>query len=274
MSTIPSVDLGGDVTIPQLGLGVFQMPADETERVVPSAFEAGYRHIDTAAIYGNEEGVGRAIAASGPRARRGVRHHQAVERRPGTRRGAGARSTASLGGWAWTTSTLPDPLAGAEHDRYLETWEALLELQQEGRARAIGVSNFQVAHLERLIDETGVCRRSTRSSCTRACSRRELRALPRRARIATEAWSPLAQGATFADRSLAEIAEAHGKKPGAGDPALAHAARQRRDPEVGHAGADRGEHRLFDFELSDDDLARIAALDGGERTGFDPDTFG
>jgi diketogulonate reductase-like aldo/keto reductase len=275
MSTIPSVDLGGDVTIPQLGLGVFQTPAEETERVVLTAFEAGYRHVDTAAIYRNEAGVGRAVASSGL-ARDEVfvttklwNDNQGRDRAPG----ALAASLERLGLDYVDLYLIHWPAPG--NDKYLETWEVLLELQQEGLARAVGVSNFQVPHLERIIEATGVSPAINQIELHPWLQQSELRAFGDEQRIVTEAWSPLAKGGDrLADPVLKEIAEAYDKSVAQvilrwhvqlGNVVIPKSV----TPERIAANID-----VFDFTLSDDDLARIAGLDEGDRTGFDPDTFG
>jgi 2,5-diketo-D-gluconate reductase A len=275
MSTIPSVDLGGDVTIPQLGLGVFQTPADETERVVSNAFEAGYRHVDTAAIYRNEEGVGRAVAGSGL-GRDEVfvttklwNDGHGRDRAPG----ALAASLERLGLDYVDLYLIHWPAPG--NDKYLETWEALLELQQEGLARAVGVSNFQVPHLERIIEATGVSPAINQIELHPWLQQSELRSFGSEHRIATEAWSPLAKGGErLSDPVLTEIAAAYDKSVAQvilrwhvqlGNVVIPKSV----TPERIAANID-----VFDFALSDDDLARIAALDEGDRTGFDPDTFG
>jgi 2,5-diketo-D-gluconate reductase A len=275
MSTIPSVDLGGDVTIPQIGLGVFQTPADETERVVLQAFEAGYRHIDTARIYRNEEGVGRAVAASGlPRDEVFVttklwNDDHGRDRAPG----ALARSLERLGLEHVDLYLIHWP--APKNDKYVETWEALLELQQEGLARAVGVSNFQPAHLERIIEATGVSPAINPIELHPWLQQPALRAFHADARIVTEAWSPLAKGGErLADPTLVEIAKAY-------DKTVAQVI-LRWHVQIGNVVIPKSvtperiaqNIDVLDFALSDEDLARIAALDAGDRTGFDPDTFG
>ena len=217
-----------------------------------------------------------AIRASGIAARRALRHHQALERRPGPRAGQAPPSTASLERLGLELRRpLPHPLARpVARTRYVETWKAFIELQEEGLARSIGVSNFQPDHLERLIDETGVAPvdqpdraaplPASRPGCAPSTSDRG---------IVTEAWSPLAQG------EVARRPAAHGDRrrarrhAGPGRAALARAARQRRDPEVGHARAHRAELRPLRLRAD-------AGRDGphrdarpGERVGPDPDTL-
>ena len=275
MSPIPSVDLGGDVTIPQLGFGVFQIPDDDTERAVAQALELGYRHIDTAAIYRNETGVGRALAASGL-ARDEVfvttklwNDAQGRTRAPG----ALADSLSRLG-LDWVDLYLIHWPA-AKQDLYVETWETFLELQQEGLARAIGVSNFQIPHLERIIEATGVSPSINQVELHPWLAQGELRAFHAQAQIATEAWSPLAQGGAFlSDTTLAGIAGAHGKSVAQvilrwhvqlGNVAIPKSATPSRIAENA---------QVFDFELSAGEMDAIAGLDRGERIGPDPDRFG
>jgi 2,5-diketo-D-gluconate reductase A len=275
MSSIPSVDLGADVTIPQLGFGVFQIPDDETERVVLEALEIGYRHIDTAAVYRNEAGVGRAVAASGL-ARDEVFVTTKLWNNAQGRENAPRALADSLGRLGLDHVDLylihwPVPA----RDLYLETWEALLELQQEGLARAVGVSNFQVPHLERIIEATGVSPAINQIELHPWLQQAPLRAFGAEQRITTEAWSPLAQGgARLEDPVLTAIAEAYGKTVAQvilrwqlqlGNvviPKSATPARIRQNAE------------LFDFALGVADMDAIAGLDAGDRIGFDPDTFG
>ncbi|WP_445149796.1 aldo/keto reductase [Baekduia sp. Peel2402] len=275
MSAIPSVDLGGDVTIPQLGFGVFQIPDDDTERAVTQALELGYRHIDTAAIYRNEKGVGRALAASGL-ARDEVfvttklwNDAQGRESAPG----ALADSLSRLGLEYVDLYLIHWP--SAKQGLYVETWEALLELQQEGLSRAVGVSNFQIPHLEAIIEATGVSPSINQVELHPWLAQGELRAFHAQAQIATEAWSPLAQGGSFlSDTTLAGIAGAHGKSVAQvilrwhvqlGNVAIPKSATPSRIAENA---------QVFDFELSAGEMDAIAGLDRGERVGPDPDRFG
>ncbi|HWI73172.1 MAG TPA: aldo/keto reductase [Baekduia sp.] len=274
MTSIPAVGLGADVTIPQLGYGVFQVPDAETEAAVGHAFEAGYRHVDTAAIYGNETGVGRAVASSGlPRDEVFVttklwNNRQGAESTPR----ALAASLERLGLDYVDLYLIHWP--APSQDKYLETWEAFLELQQEGLVRAIGVSNFQPAHLRRIIEATGVSPAINQIELHPWLQQEELRAFGAEHRIATEAWSPLAQGGShLAEPALVEIAGAYGKTVAQvilrwhlqlGNVVIPKSATPARIQE----NVD-----VFDFELSAADMDAIRRLDRGERTGFDPDTF-
>ena len=156
----------------------------------------------------------------------------------------------------------------------METWQAIIEVQEAGLARAIGVSNFQPAHLRRIVDETGVTPAVNQIELHPYFQQAGLRREHADRGIVTEAWSPLAQGAVLDDPVIGEIAEAHGKTPGAGRAALAHPARQRRVPEVGHAERIAGEHRRSSTSTSSAaEMEQIERLDRGERIGADPDTF-
>jgi 2,5-diketo-D-gluconate reductase A len=270
---VPALDLGGDVTIPQLGFGVFQVPADETERAVALALEAGYRHIDTAAIYRNEAGVGKALAASGLARDEVFVTTKLWNDRQGRAPQAFAESLERLGLDHVDLYLIHWPAAGA--DRYVDAWKALLELQESGRTRAIGVSNFQVPHLRRIIAETGVSPSINQIELHPYLQQEELRAFGAEHQIVTEAWSPLAQGGELlADPVITGIAEAAGRTPAQvvlrwhiqlGNVVI---------PKSVTPARIRENLALFDFELSAADLDAIRGLDRGERIGPDPDVFG
>ncbi|MGF1343384.1 aldo/keto reductase [Streptomyces flavovirens] len=273
MPSSPTVTLNNGTTVPQLGFGVFQVPDEETTAAVTSALEAGYRSIDTAAVYGNEAGVGRALAQSGiPRDELFVttklwnddQGHDATL----------AAFDASLDKLGLDHVDLylihwPTPA----RDLYLDTWRALEKLAADGRIRAAGVSNFQPAHLRRLIDASPLLPAVNQIELHPGLQQNELRALHAEHGIVTEAWSPLAQGALLDDEVLVSLAERHGKTPAQvvlrwhlqlGNvviPKSVTPARIRQNIDV------------FDFELSDADMAAIAGLDRGMRTGPDPDTL-
>ncbi|SCE03650.1 Aldo/keto reductase [Streptomyces sp. SolWspMP-sol7th] len=214
MSTFsPAVTLNNGVVMPQLGFGVFQVPDDETTAAVASALEAGYRSVDTAAVYGNERGVGRALASSGvPREELFVttklwNDDQGYD---ATLRAFDA-SLDKLG-LEYTDLYLihwPTPA----RDRYVDSYRALEKLLADGRTRAIGVSNFQPAHLERLVAETGVVPVLNQVELHPGLQQRELRATHAALGIATEAWSPLAQGALLKEDALTTLAERHDRSP-------------------------------------------------------------
>jgi 2,5-diketo-D-gluconate reductase A len=269
---IPMIDLAGDVSIPQFGLGVFQVPPEDTVENVTTAIEAGYRHIDTAKGYGNEAEVGQAVRASGlPREAFFITtklgnddHGDAV----------GALK-ASLGRLEMDHVDLylihwPMPA----QDRYVEAWQGLIEAREQGLVRAIGVSNFQPAHLRRIVDETGVTPAVNQIELHPLLTQPGLRREHADRGIVTEAWSPLAQGAALTEKPVEEIAAEHNRTPAQvvlrwhiqlGNvvfPKSMTPARIEQNIDI------------FDFELSGDEMERIEALDRGERTGPDPDTFG
>jgi 2,5-diketo-D-gluconate reductase A len=268
---IPTVDLAGDVAIPQFGLGVFQVPPEDTFENVTTGIAAGYRHIDTAKAYGNEAEVGQAVRASGlPREEFFITtklwnddHGDAV----------GALKT-SLGKLEMEHVDLylihwPAP----SHDRYVEAWQGLIEAQQAGLVRAIGVSNFQPSHLRRIIDETGVTPAVNQVELHPLLAQPGLRREHADRGIVTEAWSPLAQGAALTEDAVVEIADEHQRTPGQvvlrwhvqlGNVVFPKSVTPRRIEE---------NIDIFDFELSDDEMQRISALDRGERTGPDPDSM-
>ena len=193
--TIPTVQLNDGYDIPQLGYGVFKVPPADTERAVTEALEVGYRHIDTAAIYGNEEGVGAAIAAQRHPARRAVHHDQAVERPPRRRRAARRdrrepRQARSRRRSTCTSSTGRRPRS----DNYLHAWEKLIELRGAGLTRSIGVSNFLVPHLERIVAATGVVPAVDQIELHPAHQQRDVTDWAAAHGVRIEAWGPLGQG--------------------------------------------------------------------------------
>ena len=269
---IPAIELAGGVEIPQFGLGVFQVPPEDTFENVTTAIAAGYRHIDTAKAYGNEAEVGQAVRASGlPREAFFITtklwnddHGDAV----------GALKT-SLGRLELDHVDLylihwPAP----GQDRYVEAWQGLIEAQELGLVRAIGVSNFQPAHLRRIVDETRVTPAVNQVELHPLLTQPGLRREHADRGIVTEAWSPLAQGAALTEAAVTEIAEAHERTPGQ--------VVLRWHVQLGNVvfpksmTPERIEQNIdiWDFELSDDEMERIGALDRGERTGPDPDAFG
>ena len=269
---IPAIELAGGVEIPQFGLGVFQVPPEDTFENVTTAIAAGYRHIDTAKAYGNEAEVGQAVRASGlPREAFFITtklwnddHGDAV----------GALKT-SLGRLELDHVDLylihwPAP----GQNRYVEAWQGLIEAQELGLVRAIGVSNFQPAHLRRIVDETGVTPAVNQVELHPLLTQPGLRREHADRGIVTEAWSPLAQGAALTEAAVTEIAEAHERTPGQ--------VVLRWHVQLGNVvfpksmTPERIEQNIdiWDFELSHDEMERIGALDRGERTGPDPDAFG
>ncbi|GAB1340585.1 aldo/keto reductase [Streptomyces sp. E-15] len=272
-ASVPTVTLHNGVEIPQLGFGVFQVPDTETAAAVSAALEAGYRSIDTAAIYGNESGVGKALAGSGI-ARDDLfvttKLWNADQGYDATLRAFDA-SLERLGLDYVDLYLIHWPTPA--RDLYRESWKAIEKLAADGRIRAAGVSNFQPAHLKRLLDGTGLVPVVNQIELHPGLQQNELRALHADLGIATEAWSPLAQGAVLGDEAITAIAARHAKSPAQvvlrwhlqlGNiviPKSVTPARMRENLDV------------FDFTLSDEEMAAIAALDRGLRTGPDPDTL-
>lgn len=274
MSTsFPTVTLNNGIEIPQLGYGVFQVPDPETAAAVTSALEAGYRSIDTAAIYGNEAGVGQALAASGI-ARDELfvttKLWNADQGYDATLKAFDA-SLAKLGLDFVDLYLIHWPTPA--RDLYRESWRAIEKLAGEGRVRAAGVSNFQPAHLRRLLDGSSLVPAVNQIELHPGLQQRELRALHAELGIATEAWSPLAQGAVLGEPVLTSIAERYGKSPAQvvlrwhlqlGNVVIPKSV----TPARIHENAD-----VFDFALSDEEMTAIAGLDRGLRTGPHPDTL-
>jgi 2,5-diketo-D-gluconate reductase A len=272
-TNVPGITLSDGNVIPQLGFGVFQIPPADTVEATVQAFQAGYRHIDTAAAYGNEAEVGQAVHAAGlqrdevfitTKCFNDDHGHDQAKRALKTSLGQLEMDFVDLYLIHW-----PVP----SKDKYVETWQALIELQQEGLVRSIGVSNFQQPHLERIIAETGVTpvvdQIELHPHFQQEGLRRELADLG----IATEAWSPLAQGGVLDDPAITEISEAHGKT--AGQVVLRWHIQLNNiifpksvTPERITENFD-----IFDFSLTAEEMTAIEALDAGERTGPDPDTF-
>lgn len=271
--TIPSLTLHDSVEIPQLGFGVFQVPPEDTRGVVEQALNAGYRHIDTAGAYRNEKGVGAAIAASG------IAREDLFVTTKLWNSEQGFETTlvafdASLGrlGFEYVDLYLihwPVPSEG----RFVDTWRAFERIHGEGRARTIGVSNFRVEDLERLQAETEVRPTINQIELHPRLQQAKLRAWHAAHGIATEAWSPLAQGELLDDETIVAIAERHGRTPAQailrwhlqlGTVVIPKSVTPERI---------RENIELFDFELSDAEMAEFERLDRGERIGPDPGTF-
>jgi 2,5-diketo-D-gluconate reductase A len=276
-SAIPSLTLNDATTIPQLGFGVFQVPPPETARVVLDAFDAGYRHIDTAQMYGNEKGVGEAIAASGL-ARDEVYLTTKLNNgfhRPDDARRTFEKSLADLGTDFVDLFLIHWPLPTKYDGDFVSTWNTLIEFQADGRARSIGVSNFQVDHLARLAAETAVVPAVNQIEVHPYFGNEQVRAADAAAGILTEAWSPIAQGAVLGDPVITAIAERIGRT--ASQVTLRWHV-ERGDivfPKTLSAERMRENAAIFDFELTPDDAAAITALDRGEagRRGPNPSTF-
>ena len=274
MATVPTITLNNGVEIPQLGFGVYQVKPEETAQAVQTALEVGYRHIDTAEMYGNEKGVGEGIRNSGiPREEVFVTstlnngfhaHDDALKAFDGTLE-ALAFDHVDLFLIHW-------PLPGIDVD-YVETWKAMEEIYRSGRAKAIGVSNFSAHHLRKLHGETDVVPAVNQIEVHPYLAQDELRAFNAQHQIATEAWSPIAQGKVLDDAAILRVAERTGKSPAQ----VTLRWHIQRDDIVFPKSVTRSRiednFAIFDFELSEDDLREINALDRNERTGPDPDTF-
>ena len=213
--SVPSIELNDGTRIPQLGFGVFQIPPDETVEAVATALEAGYRHIDTAEMYGNEREVGEAIRASGL-----DRDEVFVtsklnngSHRPDDARRAFDGTLAELGFDHVDLFLIHWPLPTLYDGDYVSTWKTLEEFKADGRARSIGVSNFQVEHLERLAAETDVVPAVNQIELHPYFLNARSRAYGEEHGIATEAWSPIAQGEVLDDPAIVEIAEQVGRTP-------------------------------------------------------------
>jgi 2,5-diketo-D-gluconate reductase A len=273
----PRIELHDGTSVPQLGLGVFKVPPAETAEVVTAALEAGYRHLDTAQMYGNEAGVGEAIAAAGlPRDELYVTTKlDNGFHRPDDARRAFDDSLDRLGLDRVDLFLIHWPLPTRYGGDFVSTWRTLAELRADGRTTSIGVSNFQPDHLDRIVDETGVVPVINQVECHPFFRNDRVRAANQRHGVVTEAWAPIARGAVGDDETIAGIAEATGRTPAQvvlrwhlqhGHVVFPKTTR----PERMRENAD-----LFDFELTDDQMAAIDGLDRGEdgRTGAHPDTF-
>jgi 2,5-diketo-D-gluconate reductase A len=270
---IPSLTLNNGVEIPQLGFGVFQVPPAQTAAAVTEALDAGYRHIDTAVIYDNEQPVGDALAASGiPREELFVttKVWNSDQGRDTTLRSF-EESLSRLELDYLDLYLIHWPVPG--RDRYVETWRALEELYRDGRIRAIGVSNFQPAHLERLASDAEIVPAVNQIELHPYLQQAEVRAADADRTIVTEAWSPLAQGALLGDPVLAGIAANHGT--GVAQVALAWNLQLGNVVLTKSVTPERIRQNLdaIALRLDDDDLAAITALDRNGRVGPDPDRF-
>lgn len=275
--TIPSLTLNDQTTIPQLGFGVFQVPPDQTQQTVETAFEVGYRHIDTAQMYQNEAGVGAAIKASGiPRDELYVtsKLNNAFHEPDDARREFGA-TLERLGLDRIDLFLIHWPLPTRYGGDFVSTWRTLTEFVADGRAASVGVSNFQPGHLTRIVEETGVVPAVNQIEAHPYFANDAARTASKRHGIAVEAWSPIAQGAVLDDPVIVEIAERHDKTP---SQVTLRWHVERGDivfPKSMHEERMRENFDLFDFSLTDDEVTAISALDRGEdgRTGPHPDTM-
>ena len=274
VNRVPNIKLNNGVEIPQFGFGVFQVDPGETAKVVLDAFEAGYRHIDTAQMYKNEEGVGKAIAESG------LPRDEVFVTTKLNNDGHGTDSAVRELEKSLTRLGLdhvdlylihwPQP----KQDLYVQTWQGFEQALASGLTRSIGVSNFQAAHLDRLAAETQTVPAVNQIELHPTLTQRELREYHNTHGIATEAWSPIGQGESLSEEAVVALAEKYGRTPAqvvlrwhiqVGNIVF---------PKSSNPGRIAENIDIFDFELADDDVATIEALDAGNRRGPNPDTFG
>ncbi|BBZ27216.1 oxidoreductase [Mycolicibacterium madagascariense] len=277
MSQIPTIELTSGNSIPQLGFGVYQIDPDETAGAVKTALDIGYRHIDTAEMYQNEAGVGQGIRDSGidradvfitSKLNNGF--HE-----PDAARKAFDETLSKLGFDYVDLFLIHWPLPTRYGGDFVSTWQTLEEFRRDGRAKSIGVSNFQVHHLERLATQSDTVPAVNQIEVHPYFVNEEVRAYCAEHDIAVEAWSPIAQGKVLDDPVVTQIAEAAGRTPAQvvlrwhiqrGDIVFPKSVTPKRIEE---------NYALFDFELSQHDVDALTALDRGEdgRTGPNPDTF-
>ncbi len=275
--TVPTITLNDRTTIPQLGFGVYQVPPAETASTVAAALEIGYRHIDTAEMYGNEKGVGVALAESGlPRDELYITSKlNNGFHRPDDARRAFDQTLVDLGLDRIDLFLIHWPLPTRYDGDFTSTWRTLTEFVADGRAASVGVSNFQPAHLDRIIEETGIVPAVNQVEVHPFFGNEEVRAANARHGIATEGWSPIAQGAVHGDPVIGEIADRLGRTP-AQVTLRWHV--ERGDivfPKTMSSARMKENFEIFDFTLGPDDVAAISALDRGPagRMGPDPDSF-
>jgi len=277
MSDVPAIDLNDGGRIPQLGFGVFKIPPEETAAAVKAALETGYRHIDTAEMYGNEREVGQGVRDAGVD-RADVFVTSKLNNgfhRPDDARRAFDDTLSALGSDYVDLFLIHWPLPTLYDGDFVSTWHVLEEFAKDGRARSIGVSNFQVPHLERLARESSVVPAVNQIEIHPYFTNEEVRAYGREHGIATEAWSPIARGTVLDDPVVERIAKAANKSPAQvvlrwhvqrGDIVFPKSVSRRRM---------RSNFELFDFELGESDMDALSILDRGEsgRTGPNPDVF-
>ena len=274
-STIPDLTLNSGTTIPQLGFGVYQIEPKDTVEAVQQALEIGYRHIDTAEMYQNEAEVGEAVEAFGRDQVFLTSKLNNGFHRPDDARRAFDETLTKLRTDSIDLFLIHWPLPTLYDGDYVSTWRTLVEFVQDGRAKAIGVSNFQVAHLERLAAETDVVPAVNQIEAHPYVLNDEVRAYGQAHGILTEAWSPIAQGQVLGDPVVVEVAEAVGRTPAQ---AVLRWHVQRGDivfPKSTTPSRMRENFALFDFELDEQQMKALSSLDRGEqgRTGPNPDTF-
>ncbi len=275
MSAVPDIMLNNGQAIPQFGFGVFQVRPQDTIEAVGQALQAGYRHIDTAQMYGNEKETGEAIGRSG--LDRGdvfvTTKLNNGQHRPDDARRAFDGSLEALGVDYIDLFLIHWPLPTRYDGDYVSTWQTLEEFYRDGRARSIGVSNFQPHHLRRLHSECEIPPAVDQIEIHPYLTQDEVRGFCAEHQIAIEAWSPIAQGKVLDDPTIVSIASQTGKSPAQvvlrwhierGDIVFPKSI----TPDRIQENID-----IFDFELSGADVSAISALNKNERTGPDPDVF-
>jgi 2,5-diketo-D-gluconate reductase A len=273
MNSQPLVVLNDGHIIPQVGLGVWQTPADKTSEVVQAALSSGYRHVDTAAMYGNEAGVGDGVRSAHVDRKDVFVTTKLWSEDQGFDKTLQAfdKSLKRLG-LEYVDLYLihwPSP----QRDKYVDTWRALARLKEEGRLRSAGVSNFEAEHLHRIIDETGLVPVLNQIELHPRFQQRKLRKLHAKLGIAIESWSPLGRGSLLEDRAILAIAKKHGRTP------AQIIIRWHIDngliviPKSANPVRIRENLQVFDFGLDEADLAAIEKLDSAEgRMGPNPMT--
>ena len=275
--TVPLITLNDGHPIPQLGFGVFKVPPEETAAAVRAALEIGYRHIDTAQMYGNEAGVAQGIRDVGiDRSRVFITsklnngHH-----RPDDARRAFDQTLRDLGTDYVDLFLIHWPLPTLYDGDFVSTWNTLAEFAADGRARSIGVSNFGIHHLQELARETDTTPAVNQIEVHPYFGNDDVRAYGTEHDIVTESWSPIARGTVLGDPVVIRIAKAAGVHPAQ---VVLRWHIQRGDivfPKSVHPQRMRENFEIFDFELSDEEVEALTALDRGEqgRIGPNPDTF-
>jgi 2,5-diketo-D-gluconate reductase A len=275
VTAIPDITLNNGQQIPQFGFGVFQIDPQDTVEAVTTALQAGYRHIDTAEGYGNEKQVGEAVAKSGlDRSEVFITSKLGNDaHRPDDARVAFELTLEALGTDFIDLFLIHWPLPTRYDGDFVSTWKTLEEFYREGRARSIGVSNFQPHHLRRLHSESQVPPAVNQIEVHPYLTQDDVRSFCAEHQIAIEAWSPIAQGEVLGDPEIVTIAEQTGKSPAQ---VVLRWHIQRGDivfPKSVTPARIRENIDIFDFELSAQEMEMISALNKDQRTGPDPDTF-
>lgn len=273
MSSEPTITLAGGVQLPRIGLGTWPMDDDEVARVLPTAIELGYRHVDTAEQYGNETGVGRGLRAAGV-PREDVFVTTKFNRKWHDDPRAALRASLDRLGLDYVDLHLihwPNP----DQDRYVPAWAALLELRAEGLIRAAGVSNFTIEHLTRVIDATGVAPEVNQVEAHPYVDTARLRAFHAEHGIVTESWSPVGRaGDLLAEPAVRAAATRAGCTPAQAVLAWGLAQDAVVIPKSSDPGRLAENLAAADVRLTGEELAAITALARGERGELDPDHFG